>query len=77
VSSYESTDPGSILDVAIFPVSGVADSELSESRNGYIALLKSRLRNPAENSIQSSMQTDCHQHSYPVRSGAEANEALI
>jgi len=34
VSSYEATDPGSILGVAIFPGSGVAAPNRSESRSG-------------------------------------------
>jgi len=34
-STNEATDLGSILGVAIFPGSGVADSKRSESRHGY------------------------------------------
>jgi len=40
VSAYEVTDPGSILRVAIFPGSGVADSQRSESRGGYRSAIK-------------------------------------
>jgi len=40
MSSYETTGPGSILGVAIFPGSGVADSKRSDSRDGSSSAIK-------------------------------------
>jgi len=38
--THEATDPGSILGIAIFPGSAIADSERSESRRGYSSTIK-------------------------------------